>query len=305
VKNNTTIATTLGAVLLSLSSCYASSVELTSFDKKIIEVQRKMIATNPNFNIKNISIINKKSIDDKWKMYTFDISLIEKKNKKEFNTPMVIFTDGIYETNSLMNIETGVRYENEEKTRLQRSNKSKETLSRETFEKSFRLDSKYYNKEHLISGSMDAKNKVVIISDPLCVACISMFPSVFKGLKDKKDFALFYYHYPLRSLHPTAETISMAMDLAKSSGIKDIELKVYEANFDKLYNVYKVKDKQVALSAFNKVLGTNYTLEDVNKHSVLEDMKIGSDIRLQGTPSIIFNGEIYKSREKLIKAMNR
>ncbi len=297
------LVTALGISLFGLSACFASTSDLTKFDKKIIEVQKKMISSNPNYSVKQINILKKKSIDNKWKMYTFDISLIDQRNKKEFKTPMIIFTDGKYETNSLMNIETGERFETAEKIRLQQESKSGEELAREKFEKSFKLNPKYYNKEHLISGNLNAKNKVVIVSDPLCIACISMFPSMYDSLKNKKDFALFYYHFPLKRLHPTAETISKAIVLAKKDGIKEVELKVYQANFDSIYNVYKTKDKQVALNAFNKVFNTNYSLSDVNKISVDKDMKIGKEIKLRGTPSVIFNGEIYKSRAKLAKAM--
>jgi len=166
-------------------------------------------------------------------------------------------------------------------------------------------DEKYYNKEHLISGKMDAKNKVVLISDPLCVACISMFPSMFEKIKGKKDFALFYYHFPLSSLHPTAETISKAMILAKRDGVKDIEKKVYDANFDKIYNVYKESDNKKALNYFNKTINTSYTLEDLKDISIKEDAQLANDIKLRDTPTVIFNGSLYDSRIKLSEALSK
>ncbi|WP_294965634.1 thioredoxin domain-containing protein [Sulfurimonas sp.] len=295
------IAYIVGAGLLGLSSCLASTSSQSKLDEKMIEVQKKMITANKNYSIKSIEIINKKAVDDKWKMYTFDISLIDNRNKKPLKTPMVVFTDGKYETNSLMNMETGIRFETQEKIRLQNIKKRADKLTIKTFEKSFKLDDKYYNKEHLISGELNAKNKVVIISDPLCIACINMFPSVYKSLKSKKDVAVFYYHYPLKMLHPTAETVSKAMMLAKQDGIKDIELKVYKANFNKLFDVYKMKDNQVALDTFNTTFKTNYSISDINNHSVDLDMEIGKDIRLKGTPSVVFNGEIYEARKKLSK----
>jgi hypothetical protein len=290
--------------LLGISSCLASS-ELSNFDKKMIDVQKKMIAQNKNFKVESVKILRKKDIDDKWKMYTFDIALTNLREKKKFNTPMIIFTDGKYETNSLMNIDTGIRYEREEKARLNEASKSEADVEREAFEKSFTLDEKYYDKEHLIVGSIDAKNKVVIVSDPLCVACIRSFPAMYNSIKNKSDFALFYYHFPLKRLHPTAETISIAMKLAKNDGIKDVEVKVYEANFENFYDVYKTKDKQLALDSFNKIFKTSYTISDISNSSVDEDIKIGGVIRLTGTPSVIFNGSIYKSRAKLAEAMKK
>lgn len=295
----------IGVGLLSSSLCFASTNELTSFDKKMIDVQKKMISQNKNFKVNDIKILRVKDIDSKWKMYTFDIALTNIGEKKDFNTPMIIFTDGKYETNSLMNIDTGIRYEAAEKARLSQASRSRADVEREAFEKSFKLDEKYYDKEHLITGDINAKNKVVIVSDPLCVACISTFPAIYNSLKNKSDFALFYYHFPLKRLHPTAETISIAMELAKKDGIKDVEIRVYEANFDKLYDVYKTKDKHLALDTFNKVFKTSYTMNDINSNSVDEDMKIGEAIQLRGTPSVIYNGGIYQSRAKLSEAMGK
>lgn len=295
-------------LLLGTTVCSAgttTTTEANAFDTKMIEVQKKMISSNPNFSVDDVRIIKKKKIDEKWQMYSFDISLTERQNNKKFSTPMVIFTDGKYETNSLVNIDTGVRYETAEIKRLKELGQSESAKKQNVFEKSFVLDNKYYNEEHLISGALDAKNKVVIISDPLCIACIGTFPPIYKQLKERKDYAFFYYHFPLKRLHPTSETIAKAMVLAKKSGVNEIELKVYEANFDKLYDVYKNKDNKFALSVFNKNFGTNFTMNDINKVSISEDAKIADDVHLKGTPTVIFNGSLLNSRSRLIKSLEQ
>jgi hypothetical protein len=296
------------AILISVAASAVfssvSAAKLTEFDKKMIAVEKKMISANKRFSVDKILIDKKKKIDNRWTMYVFSLNISDKQTNQKSKAPMIIFTDGVYQTNSLMNIKTGKRYETDEKIRLEGERREAKNKEREKFEKSFVLDKSYYNKKHLIAGSMDAKNKIVMISDPLCVACIGSFPSIYNEVKKRKDFALFYYHFPLQRLHPTAMTISKAMELAKEQGIKDIEKKVLFADLSKIYDVYKERDPKVALKAFNKVVGTNYTLDDIKDISIKEDMKIASDIHLQGTPTIIFNGELYKSREKLAAAFS-
>ncbi len=293
----------VGAGLISSSTCFAESSVSGNFDKEMINVQKKMISKNKKFSVDDVKIIEKKKIDKRWQMFTFDIALTEKKNNSKFNTPMIIFTDGTYQTNSLMNISTGVRYEDEERARMQKANQTKEEKEKFAFESTFVLDKKYYNKEHLISGDMNAKNKVVLISDPLCVACISTFPSMYNQIKNKKDYAFFYYHFPLKGLHPTAETISKAMVVAKKAGIKEVELKTYEANFSKIYDVYREKDNAIALQHFNKALGTKITMAQLDSVSVDDDMKIGQDVKLTGTPTVVFNGSLKNSRNKLVESL--
>jgi len=60
-----------------------------------------------------------------------------------------------------------------------------------------------------------------------------------------------------------------------------------------LYDVYKIKDNQVAIDAFNKVFNTSYTLKDIDKtdliNEVNNDMKLGNVVKLSGTPTILFN----------------
>lgn len=289
------------AASVAFSVCNAD-VKLSGFDKKMIKVEKKMVSSNKRFNVNRVAIDKKKKIDKRWTMYVFRLDIQDTVTKQKSSAPMIIFTDGIYQTNSLMNIKTGKRYETEEKIRLRNKKDKARRAERTKFEKSFVLNKQYYNKQHLIAGSMDAKNKIIMISDPLCVACIGSFPAIYNAVKSKKDYALFYYHFPLQRLHPTAMTISKAMEYAKEHGIKDVVKKVMFADLGKSYDVYKERDPKRALKAFNKIMGTNYTLEQIKDISINNDMKIGKDVHLQGTPTIIFNGELYKSREKLAKA---
>jgi|GEM_PF-782207 len=278
-------------------------VNTKAFDARMIKIQHDMVSKNKNFSVDNITIIKKKKIDDIWKMYTFNLKITDVKTKGKFQTPMIIFTDGKYETNSLTNMATGERYEVIEQQRMKRESKSTQEVQRDAFEKNFTLNSKWYDSEHLLLGKANAKNKVVFISDPLCIACIGSFPRIYDSLKGKKDFALYYYHYPLKGLHPTAEIVSKAMTKAKQDGIRDVELRVYKANLDNYYDVYKIKDNNVALKNFNKIFKTNYKVSDLVSISVSEDMKIGQEVKLRGTPTVVFNGKLKDSRQRLTEAL--
>ncbi|WP_457748560.1 DsbA family protein [Sulfurimonas sp.] len=293
------------AASIAASVCVAADSSLTKFDKKMIDAEKKMISANKRFAVDNIIIQKKKKIDNRWTMYVFNLHIQDKKTKQKTTSPMIIFTDGIYQTNSLMNLKTGKRYETDEKIRLEKERRAAKKREREQFEKSFVLNKKYYNKEHLIAGSMNAKNKIIMISDPLCVACIGAFPAIYNAVKNNKDFALFYYHFPLQGLHPTAMTISKAMEYAKEHGQKDVVKRVLFANLGKKYDVYKERDPKTALRAFNEVIGTDYTLAEIKDISIQDDMKIGQDVKLRGTPTIIFNGKLYKARENLSKALEK
>ena len=291
----------IGLIGLILTSSLCAKT--TDFDNKIIQTEQHMIAENPNFVLKRISIANKKVIDSRWTQYRFDLKLQRKGSKEIISTNMLIFTDGEYQTNTLMNIKTGQRLDAIANNAYNKARRAKERAKRNVFEKSFKLNPKYYNKEHLIQGNMDAKNKIVIVSDPLCIACIHSVPRILDEVKNKKDYAVFYYQFPLAGLHPTSPTIAKAIEYLKQKGGKNIEQRVLMANFDNKYDVYKTRDNHVALEVFNQTFNTKIKLSDLKDINISEDMKIGKDIRLNGTPTILFNGSLFQAREKLQKSL--
>ena len=190
---------------------------------------------------------------------------------------------------------TGARYGEDEQ-------RVKAAKKRAEFEKSFRLPNDYYAKNHLIAGNHNAKAKVVVFSDPLCVFCIKNVPSIIESIKGRDDIALYYYDFPL-DMHPTAKTVIKAIVKAKKDGIKDVELKVYKANYEKFYNVYNTKEPQKALDVFNKIFSTKYTLEQIDTPEATEhiesDIFRGMEANVQGTPTVAFNGSFKDSRKNL------
>jgi len=266
-------------LLLSSSLVFASTV-----DEKVLSFLTKSISTAKSYNLKDVTILEKQDIESipGWKVYfvKYDLDLVGK--NKEITITDKIFTNGNIISKDFVDINT------------RRSLKG-------TFVRNF--DAKLYSKLNLIEGNFDAKYKLVVFSDPLCPFCMSFMPDVIDFVKKHpKEFGLFYYHFPL-SIHPNSKVLIKAGIVAEQNGVKDVLKKVYEEAFD-----FDDKDDKIALSAFNKVLGTTITLEQINKKEVIEimddDIKIAKNLMINGTPTLYVNGKLDKNRiifKKMVK----
>lgn len=274
------------AILLMISILLASSASADPIDTKILNFEKKRLSKNKRIKIKDISIHIKKKLGiNGWYGYVFNVKA--EISGKTVEAKDIIFTNGSVVAPELNDIYTGKSY--------------KSILNP-------KLDAKYYNQKHLIAGKSNAKHKLVIFSDPLCPFCIEYVPEVIKDVKANPDkLALYYYHFPLLSIHPAADIVTKAMHVANEKGLKDVELKVYTAEFENDFDS-KEKDKNKILKAINKKLGTKITLDEIMDARVAaainKDVKMGEDVLVQGTPTIFVDGKIDKSRykyDKLIK----
>ncbi|MEA2017320.1 MAG: thioredoxin domain-containing protein [Campylobacterota bacterium] len=166
------------------------------------------------------------------------------------------------------------------------------------------IGDKYYSKKHLIAGNPNAKHKMVIFSDPLCPICVDEVPFIIKAIIDNpKNIALYYYHLPL-DMHPTARTISKASIIARKMGIKNVDYRVYDANFSEKYkfDAYEDKDDKKILKFFNKEFGTNITMGQINdpklEKMLKDDNKMSDDAFVSGTPTVFFDGNYDITRLK-------
>ena len=282
------------SLLLGLST---SLFAISSLDKKVLDYQENAIKQNNAYILHTLKLEKKEPLDDKnlWNAYKLQLDLTQKDNNKRFQTPMIVFSNGKYISNEMIDMSTGQRYGEAEQ-------QSKSRQKRKEFETSFTLPDNYYKQDHLIAGNHDAKNKVVLFSDPLCVYCIKSVPAIINKIKSRKDIALYYYDFPL-NMHPTAQTVVLAMMQAKKDGVKNVELEVYEANYENFYNVYREKNPNKAIEAFNEIFDTTYKLQDVNtnanKKQLEHDIKMALGANVQATPSVLFNGSYLNSRKKL------
>lgn len=259
--------------VLTLAVLLTSSLFANVSDDNVIKFEKKRISQNPNLEVKNISINTKKELPIKgWYGYVLDVEA--KINDKVVNAKDILFSDGRYISLDLLDSTNG------------KSLKDLVTPS---------LSSKYYDKTKLIAGNHNAKDKIVIFSDPLCPFCMDYVPDVINHVNENKDsIALYYYHFPLLRIHPAAGPLSKLMDLGKQKGIKDIELKVYKADWDEYFDSKETDSKKI-IEGFNKEFNTSFTQDDISSIELLEliedDMKMGEEVMVQGTPTIFVNGE--------------
>jgi thiol:disulfide interchange protein DsbC len=269
--------------VLTLAVLLTTSLFASVSDENVLKFEKERISQNPNVKLENVSINTKKELPVKgWYGYIIDVEATVE--NKTVNAKDIVFSDGRYISLDLIDSENG------------RSLKDLVTPS---------LTAKYYNKEKLIAGNHKAKDKIVIFSDPLCPFCMDYVPDVINHVNENKDsIALYYYHFPLLRLHPAAGPLSKLMELGKEKGIKDIELKVYKADWDEHFSSKESDEKKIILG-FNKVFKTSFTQDDLSSIKLTdlieEDMKMGEDVMVQGTPTIFVNGEKDTMKTKFKK----
>lgn len=267
--------------LVTLSVLLGTS--LLANDENIIAFEKNRISQNPNVKVIDIKINTKKELPVAgWNGYILDVKA--NVQGKDIDAKDIVFSDGRYVAPDLIDTKNG---------------KSLKDLVTPN------LTSNYYDKAKLIAGNHNAKDKVVVFSDPLCPFCMDYVPDVIKHVQKNADkIALYYYHFPLLRLHPAAGPLSKIMDVAKQNGMKDIELKVYTADWEKYFNSKETDEKKI-LEAFNKEFKTTITLAQIQDKKVQEhidnDIKMGDDVMVQGTPTIFVNGVKDSMKDKFLQ----
>ena len=261
----------------------ATALLLSSFlhanDAKVSDFLKKSFSQNPNIVKLDVTIADKSKVDalKGWEAYIVKIDATIKAQNEEKNVSqkMIWFSNGDLITQDLVDMKTG-------------------TSLKESIVPTFKAE--FYDKANLIYGSPDAKHKVAIFSDPLCPFCRSFVPKAIEDMKkDPKKFAIYYYHFPLASLHPAAVALTKAAIAAELQGRKDVVLDLYKVQVDA-----RESDIQKILDAFNKTLGTKITPADITNPEVLKHFNFGlnvaDEMMVQGTPSVFFDGKADKSK---------
>ena len=255
--------------ILSISILIASSL-YASNDENIVDFEKKRISQNPNVEVKSIKINTKKELPlNGWYGYILDVEA--NVQGKSINAKDILFSDGKYISLELIDSETG---------------KSLKDLVTPN------LTDNFHDKSKLIAGNHNAKDKIVIFSDPLCPFCKDYVPDVIKYVNKNKDsIALYYYNFPL-SIHPAATPLSKLIEVAKHKGIKDAELKAYEIDWEPYFDV-KTTDEKKILEAFNKEFKTNIKVEEISTNEIKalieKDITMGEEVMVAGTPTIFVN----------------
>jgi thiol:disulfide interchange protein DsbC len=267
---------------LTLSSILATSL-LAATDSEVINFLKKGLSKNPNIISLDISIANKKSVKEAqgWDAYILKLEGKVKNNgtTRDISQNSIYFVKGDLITPELINIKTGKRLN-------------------DSIGPDFKAD--YYSKSNLIYGNENAKHKVAIFSDPLCPFCRKFVPEAINYMKKyPNNFAIYYYHFPLPSLHPAAVTLTKAAAAAELQGAKDVTLKMYNVTIDA-----REKDDQKILNAFNKIVGTHITIQDIHSKAVMNhgkhDSMVASSMMVSGTPTLFFDGEKDSSKKQYL-----
>jgi len=254
--------------ILSMSILLAAS--LYADDNTIIEFEKKRISQNPNVQIKDARINTKKELPlAGWYGYILDVEA--NVQGKVINAKDILFSDGKYISLELYDASNG---------------KSLKDLVTPN------LSDKYHDDAKLIAGNKNAKDKIVIFSDPLCPFCRDYFPDVVKYVKkNSENVALYYYNFPLQ-IHPASTPLSKLIEIAKQKGIKDAELKAYETNWEPYFDE-KTTDEKKILEAFNKEFKTSIKIEELADKDInaiiLKDQAMGDEVMVSGTPTIFIN----------------
>ncbi|MFW2568572.1 DsbA family protein [Aliarcobacter butzleri] len=270
--------------ILSLSVILSAS--LFANDSTVVDFEKKRVAQNPNVKVKDVKVNVKKDLPlAGWNGYILDVEAIVQ--EKSLKVKDILFSNGDYIALDLIDAKTG---------------KSLKDLVTPN------LTSNYYDKTKLIAGNHNAKDKIVVFSDPLCPFCMEYIPEVINYVNKNSDsIALYYYAFPLVQIHPASEALSKIIEVAKNKGIKNIELKAYETDWEAYFSP-KENDEKKILEAFNKELKTNIKLEEIASKDINEklskDMSMGEEVMVTGTPTIFVNGvkdttrELYKTLGK-------
>ena len=270
--------------ILSLSVILSAS--LFANDSTVVDFEKKRVAQNPNVKVKDVKVNTKKDLPlAGWNGYILDVEAIVQ--EKSLKVKDILFSNGDYIALDLIDAKTG---------------KSLKDLVTPN------LTSNYYDKTKLIAGNHNAKDKIVVFSDPLCPFCMEYIPEVINYVNKNSDsIALYYYAFPLVQIHPASEALSKIIEVAKNKGVKDIELKAYKTDWETYFSP-KENDVKKILEAFNKELKTNIKLEEIASKDINEklskDMSMGEEVMVTGTPTIFVNGvkdttrELYKTLGK-------
>jgi len=252
-------------------------------NKVVEEYLEEVFSNNPNVSKLSIKVVGRLPVESMkgWDAVVVNIdATVTKPALREVKQKMIWFTNGDIITKELTNMKSG--------------DSLKDMLNPP-------FKAEYYKKENLIYGDADAKHKVVIFSDPLCPFCRKFVPHAINEMKSKAStFAIYYFHFPLPSLHPAAIELSQDAIAAELKGCKDIVLNMYKVEIDP-----KERDVKKILKAFNKVMKTNITPADLKSKAVQEqvqsDIEIADGLMVRGTPTVFLDGKIDRTKRKYQK----
>ena len=275
----------LSMLKLLATALLLNSVLVANQNAKIEQFLAEKFQENPAIVSLNVKVLDRMKMNSVagWDavIVTVDAVVKAKPQNKEIHQKMIWFTNGEVITKELTNINTG------------------ESL-KDSVNPNFKDE--YYTKHNLIYGKPNAKYKVAIFSDPLCPFCGTFVPEAIEEMKKYPDkFAVYYYHFPLPTLHPAAVQIAQAAIAAELGGIKNVALRIYNMKIDP-----HEKNIRKILEIFNRKLGTDIKVSDLTSKEVQQhyknDLRIAEEVMVSGTPTMFFDGKLDRTKRLYQKA---
>ncbi|MDF1882148.1 thioredoxin domain-containing protein [Sulfurimonas sp. MAG313] len=266
-KKHLSLLSSFVLVFLLATTTYASDEKILSFFKENIKNSKIMSELGLPLNKEsiNVSIVTTMKLQKpkNWTAY-----LIEYKTKTKTVYKSFYIGDGIMSTR-LFDMNTGEEFEDPIALALE-------------------FNANYYDEEHLIYGNKNAKHKIVIFADPLCVYCRTAVPEAIKYMrKYPNTFAVYHFYFPMLNASSPLLQASIA---ARMKGKKNIYPELYEIDLD-----YHEFDLIKIVDAFNKNQDTKIGLFDIMspqiQKALQKELKVAREHLITGTPSFFVDGK--------------
>lgn len=247
------------------------------------------IKSNSNSNVESITVKKSVEVDENWKAYLIEIRV----NKVEYPIEEIFISNGTYITQGIFDIEKNQNLRDIAFSKLH-----------PTFNQSF------YKKENLVFGKENAKNKLVVFTDPFCPNCIEYINNDLfsnKNILTKKDIAIYFYSIPIVDVFGANEVLIKAIILYKleNKTTYDTDKRLYNALINNNNFTLARKDQKSALNFFNDEFKTKFSLKDLEKKEVVEiynnNINISKELRIKGTPTVFYNNYIDITRTKFLE----
>ncbi len=252
-------------------------------NKQLVKYVKRNIIKNPQVKVNGVTLVESKTHKDLpgWTVLLTTMDVTYK--KRDVHIPEIMFVKDGLVTGHLVNLKNGHDYRDDIKPTVPQS---------------------MYDDAHLLYGNKDAKHKIIVFSDPMCPFCQEVVPDIMKAAKEHPDkIALYYYHVPLKRIHPVSNTLTKVMYLAQKEGKKDVLEKMYTLKINP-----RETDVKKILPAVKRHTGFSVTEKQLNAQEVKDAMKADEDtagrMMVSGTPTVYIDGEWDKMRDgykKLIK----
>ena len=252
-------------------------------NKLLVKYVKRNIVKNPQVTVDGVTVIEQKTHKDLpgWQILLTTMDLTYQ--KKKIHVPETMFIkDGLI-TGHLVKLKNGHDYRDDIKPTVPQS---------------------MYDDAHLLFGNKDAAHKIIVFSDPMCPFCQEVVPPIMKAAKEHPDtIALYYYHLPLKRIHPVSGALTRIMHEAQKEGKTDVVEKMYSLKINP-----RETDLKKILPAVKAHTGYDTTAEKINAKAVKDALKADEDaagrMMVNGTPTVYIDGEWDKMRDgykKLIK----